>query len=83
MNRRDRGTLVALGWILLLPPTNAKNVMHDAPLNTWKNSGVYDSVDDCKTVIERLNGGIRDRESETRVSGAQCVPSDDPRLAPK
>ncbi|HUE38165.1 MAG TPA: hypothetical protein VMR29_01595 [Candidatus Binatia bacterium] len=57
--------------------------MHDAPLNTWKNSGVYDSVDECKTVIERLNGGIRDRESETRVSAAQCVPSDDPRLAPK
>ena len=83
MNSRDYAALVLLGWVLLLPPTNGKNVTGGVPLDKWKNAGAYDSVEDCKTVIDRLNSGIRDRESETRVSAAQCVASDDPRLTPK
>jgi hypothetical protein len=48
----------------------------------WKNAGVYDSVDDCRNVIERLQGGVKARKSETRTDVAQCVASDDARLKP-
>ena len=71
-----------VGWILLLPPTNGKNVTLDAPLVKWKNAGVYDSAEDCHTVIERMQMGIKARESETRLGAAQCVASDDARLQP-
>ena len=77
-----RGALYFVGWILLLPPTNGKNVMLDAPLAKWKNAGIYDSVEDCRGVIERLQSGIKARESETRADAAQCVAGDDPRLKP-
>jgi hypothetical protein len=41
-----------------------------------------DCVEDCRGVIERLQSGIKARESETRADAAQCLASDDPRLKP-
>jgi hypothetical protein len=78
MSRRAAPVLV--GWILLLPPTNGKNVTLDAPLVKWKNAGVYDSAEERRNVIERMQSGIKARESETRLDAAQCVTSDDARL---
>ena len=72
-----------ISWYLLMPPTNGKNVTRDAPLAKWTNSGVYESIEECQSVIERLQSGIRSRESETRPFAAQCIASDDPRLTQK
>jgi len=74
---------VLLSWYLLMPPTNGKNVNQEAPLGKWINSGVFESAEECQSVIERLQSGIRSRESETRPFAAQCIPSDDPRLTQK
>jgi hypothetical protein len=54
-----RGLLVLISWYLLMPPTNGKNVNQEAPLGKWINSGVYESAEECQSVIERLQSGIR------------------------
>ena len=83
MTFRHAGALTISGWLLLLPPTNGKNVTQGAPLEKWTNGGVYDSMEDCQGVIGRLQSGLRGRESETRPDAAQCVASDDRSLKEK
>jgi hypothetical protein len=53
----------------------------------WQRKGdlplaYLDCVEDCRGVIERLQSGIKARESERRADAAQCLASDDPRLKP-
>ena len=83
MTFRHGAALTISGWLLMLPPTNGKNVAQGAPLEKWTNAGVYESIEDCQQVIGRLQSGLRGRESETRPDAAQCIASDDPRLKGK
>ena len=83
MSCRHAAALTISAWYLMLPPTNGKNVTQGAPLEKWTNSGVYESAEECESVIGRLQSGLRGRESETRPFAAQCIASDDPRVKGK
>ncbi|MGO9059005.1 MAG: hypothetical protein ACLQU2_16670 [Candidatus Binataceae bacterium] len=83
---------ILLGWYLMLPPIDVANwrVDRNAPLSQWQRAGDYRSFAESMTVrAQILTPEIPPALDQTTQStfqytklDSQCVPGDDPRLAP-
>jgi hypothetical protein len=84
---RHAAALALTGWYLIMPPTSQDyprgNV--NAPLSTWvKRPATYRSKDECEHVLDRfrrLTKHSNRKISAKYMETAQCVATDDPRLA--
>ena len=93
MKPRHAAALVLVGWFLMVPPTelsrNGERAFNsNAPLNQWYRWDFYADAGECWYVDRDL---FLRSESVLRIDPlndaanayleAQCIPSDDPRLA--
>jgi hypothetical protein len=84
---RHAAALALVGWYLMVPPQKPDGHLDaSAPLSKWKIGAAFDNGDaqKCNEMIAVMEAhglklGVR-REIE-EGSTAQCVSSDDPRLA--
>jgi hypothetical protein len=87
------GCYLLLGWFLMVPPTGVapdgrRAFIFSAPLRQWYRWDFYDTAEECWYVDRDL---FLRSESVLRIDPlndaanayleAQCVPTDDPRLA--
>jgi hypothetical protein len=50
MKPRHAVALVLVGWYLMVPPVTPKGVVDiDAPRSAWKNTGSFDSAQQCES----------------------------------
>jgi hypothetical protein len=86
MSPRHAVALALVGWYLMLPPrlhmrTARPTFSADAPLREWKVVQPFDKATDCDLELKRQ---IMDCGHCPRAGlwlSAQCIASDDPRLA--
>ena len=82
MKPRHAAALALMGWILMLPPVNAKHEVDEkAPLPDWQIlNGYFNNLDDCTVATNKLRDN-KDAEAwqHRRAMNAVCLPLDDPR----
>jgi hypothetical protein len=83
------------GWYMMVPPlTKDGFAQTSVSLSQWQNVGSFASHQSCKTVLQQNQfaaganfGPITqaqswDERNAVQIMSGQCVPSDNPRLAP-
>jgi hypothetical protein len=83
MKPRHAAALALVGWYLMLPPFNGKSVDADAPLSKWTVYATSDSVGkrEGTRMIAAFKRSQADANMQKELEAAQCVASDDARLA--
>ncbi len=74
--------LVLAAWYLMVAPTSNGKTNVDAPMNQWKQSGPYDSSEECEATrkqIVAIASGVGSKAPPGSV-WAKCVSADDPSL---
>lgn len=96
MNPRHAAALALAGWYLMIPPTGCSGHPNPkAPLSEWAVVWTSDEVNTCLIIRDGLKHPTPDtavdpkrlltdagyQGSVTAVENAQCIATDDPRLA--
>jgi hypothetical protein len=71
---RAAALVLVVWYLLMLPLRRDGTVSSFAPLMEWGKLGMYDTFDECQKALDRLRGGLSQKEAAT------CIASDDPRL---
>jgi hypothetical protein len=74
--------LVLAAWYLMVAPTTNGKTRVDAPMSQWKQSGPYDSSEECEATrkqIVAIAGGVGSKAPPGSV-WAKCLSADDPSL---
>jgi hypothetical protein len=67
-----------LGWLLLVPPKEARYPNPPMPVSRWERVARFASAEKCD---EHLEEKLDDHDH--RFNGAACISTDDPRLRAK
>jgi len=92
MKRRHAAALALVGWYLMLPPVKQGTIHTEAPLGKWEVNEAFESAERCNQGRKsNLNDAVQqlknpasdalDRITAMDFLKAQCIASDDPRLA--
>jgi hypothetical protein len=74
--------LLLAAWYLMVAPAGEGRIKVDAPMNQWKQSGPYDSMNECEATrkqIVAIAGGVGSKAPPGSV-WAKCVSADDQSL---
>jgi hypothetical protein len=75
------GLALAAWYLMVAPTTNGKTDVN-APMSKWKQSGPYDSADECQATrnqIVAIAGGVGSKTPAGSV-WAKCMQDNDPSL---
>ncbi len=74
--------LALAAWYLMVAPTTNGKTNVDAPMSKWKQSGPYDSSNDCEATRKQIVGIATGVGSNVPTGSvwAKCVSADDPSL---
>lgn len=85
MKPRHAAALALVGWYLMTPPiSKSGDVFYNAPLTSWEHQNVGSTLADCeknKQAAIRLMAKFSPGERLKAVQAANCIATDDPRLA--
>lgn len=94
MNPRHVAALALMGWYLMIPPLSPYGPFADAsaPLSKWNVYAAYDEAQQCNEAYVEYNHLMERKKAThpsdknagslaTQLLDAQCIASDDPRLA--
>ncbi len=82
MKRWHTAALALAAWYLMVAPKTNGKIEVNVPLNQWKQSGPYESADDCEATrkqIVAIATGVGSNAPAGSV-WAKCVSSDDPAM---
>lgn len=90
MRRYHRLALAAMavGWYLMVPPSDRLGLNFQAPLSKWVIQDSFDTASDCQA--EKMAAFQYLRQPNSRATDltkllvqGSCIATDDPRLAPQ